>query len=94
MIVSTAAPPDPSDPAFIVDCDFEGVIALCHYTNSKSDDADWGRKSGALNDNAIGPVADHTYGNGRCLSSVRLVKVLKRDGDGRAWSLGAKSIPM
>ena len=58
-------PPEIPDPAFLVDCDFEDTITLCHYTNSKSDDADWRYMSGTLNDNAIGPVADHTKGNGK-----------------------------
>ncbi|XP_038069190.1 MAM and LDL-receptor class A domain-containing protein 1-like isoform X4 [Patiria miniata] len=56
-------PPEMPDPSFLVDCDFEGAIPYCHYTNSKTDDAEWYTTSGKLNDDEIGPVADHTTGN-------------------------------
>ena len=68
----TAVPPETPDPAFLVDCDFEDAINLCHYKNSKSDGDDWYRRSGSLNSKEIGPVADHTYGNGKgfCFSKI------------------------
>ncbi|XP_038071818.1 MAM and LDL-receptor class A domain-containing protein 1-like [Patiria miniata] len=60
--VCSALPPNTPDPSFVVDCDFDDVIHLCHYTNSKNDDGDWYRDSGSMNGVSIGPKADHTTG--------------------------------
>ncbi|XP_038071817.1 MAM and LDL-receptor class A domain-containing protein 1-like [Patiria miniata] len=61
--VCSALPPNTPDPSFLVDCDFDDAIHLCHYTNSKNDDGDWYRDSGSMNGVSIGPRSDHTTGN-------------------------------
>ena len=64
LIAHTASPPETQDPFFLVDCDFEGPISFCHYANDDFSGDKWDRISGQLNNKAVGPVADHTYGNG------------------------------
>ena len=73
LIVHTASPPETQDPFFLVDCDFEGPIFFCHYTNDDDSNGKWHRISGQLNSKPVGPVADHTYGNGNSPPQKKLM---------------------
>ena len=47
-----------------IDCTFESSN-LCGYTQDKSDNFDWTRKSGRTSSSGTGPSNDHTYGSTR-----------------------------